>query len=480
MKNYQLDPMWYYTSPGLAYDAELKMTGVKLELLSDSDMLLMFDKATRGGVAIITRRHDKANNPYMSDYNKMQATKYLTYLDANNLYGYAMSQPLPTGKFEWIEPQEIEKILNHEDDHKIGYMIECDLEYPKELHNKHNDYPLAPEIMVINKVPKLIPSLNNRTKYVLHYKNLKQNLLLGMKLTKVHRIIGFEQSPCLKQYIDLNTNLRTKANNDSEKDFFKLMNNSLFGKTMENIRKRVNVKLVTSGKQALKLVVKPNYDRRVIFSENLTAMHMKKTKLIFNKPVYLGSCILDLSKTLMYDFHYNFMKKKYGDNAKLLFTDTDSLAYEIQTEDFYKDITPYVQDKFDTSNFPAEHSSGIPTGVNKKIVGMLKDECGGKIMTEFVGLRTKMYAFKVGEEVTKRAKGVKKNVIKNGINFNEYKQCLDTQEEVYKSMNIIRRKLHNIFTEEFNKIALSAKDDKRYILQDGISTLSYGHYKINE
>ncbi|VDI80335.1 Hypothetical predicted protein [Mytilus galloprovincialis] len=305
--------MWYYTSPGLAYDAALKMTGVKLELLSDPDMLLMFEKATRGGVAMITQQTCKANNPYMSDYDKMQATKYLTYLDANNLYGYAMSQPLPT----------------------------------------------------------------------------------GMKLTKVHRIIGFAQSPCLKQYIDLNTNLRTKANNDSEKDFFKLMNNSLFGKTIENIRKRVNVKLLTSGKQALKLVAKPNYDRRVIFSENLTAIHMKKTKLIFNKPVYLGSCILDLSKTLMYDFHYNFMKKKYGDNAKLLFTDTDSLAYEIQTEDFYKDITPYVQDKFDTSNFPAEHSSGIPTGVNKKIVGMLKDECGGKIMTEFVGLRAKMYAFKL-------------------------------------------------------------------------------------
>ena len=152
---------------------------------------------------------------------------------------------------------------------------------------------------------------------------------MGMKITKVHRIIGFRQSPWLKLNIDLNTALRTKAKTESEKDFFKLMINSVFGKIMENIRKRLHVKLVTSEKQALRLVAKPNFDRRVVFKENLVAVHMKKTKIRFDKPIYLGDCILDISKILMYNFHYGLIRKTFGDNAQLLFTDTDSLAYEI-------------------------------------------------------------------------------------------------------------------------------------------------------
>ena len=480
MGNYGLDPAHYFTSPGLAYDAALKTTGVRLELLSDPDMLLMFERATRGGVAMISHRHGKANNPYMTDYDSSQPTKYLTYLDANNLYGWAMAQPLPTGDFEWMEPEEIEKVLEYPDDHEYGAMVECDLEYPQDLHDAHNDYPLAPENVEIDKVRKLVPHLGKREKYTLHYRNLKLYLSMGMKLVKVHRIIGFRQSPWLKSYIELNTKLRAAAKTDSEKEFFKLMNNSVFGKTMENIRKRVDVRLVTTEKQALKLVAKPNFDRRVVFTENLAAVHMKKTKLKFDKPVYLGACILDISKLLMYDFHYGFVRKTYGDKARLLFTDTDSLAYEIQTADFYKDIAPHVQEKFDTSNYPVVHPSGIPTGVNKKIIGKFKDECGGKTMTEFVGLRAKLYAFKMDDgKATKKAKGVTKSVIKRSIAFEDYKRCLDTQQEIHRPMNIIRSHLHQIYTEQINKIALSAKDDKRHILPDGISTLAHGHYRIS-
>ncbi|VDI81881.1 Hypothetical predicted protein [Mytilus galloprovincialis] len=343
----------------------------------------------------------------------------------------------------------------------------------------YNDYPLAPENVEINKVRKLVPHLGKREKYTLHYRNLKMYLDMGMKLTKVHRIIGFKQSPWLKTYIDLNTRLRAAAKTDSEREFFKLMNNSVFGKTMENIRKRVDVRLVTTEKQALKLVAKPNFDRRVVFTENLVAVHMKKTKLKFDKPIYLGACILDISKLLMYDFHYRFVRKTYGDRARLLFTDTDSLAYEIQTDDFYKDITPHVQEKFDTSNYPAEHPSSIPTGINKKVLGVFKDECGGKIMTDFVGLRAKLYAFKMDDgKATKKAKGVTKNVIKRSIGFEDYERCLTTQQEIHRPMNIIRSHLHQIYTEQVNKIALSAKDDKRHILPDGISTLAHGHYRI--
>ena len=183
----------------------------------------------------------------------------------------------------------------------------------------------------------------------------------------------------------------------------------------------------------------------------------------------------------MYDFHYGFIRKIYGDNARLLFTDTDSLAYEITTEDFYKDIAPHVQEKFDTSNYPADHPSGIPVGVNNKIIGKFKDECGGKSMTGFVGLRPKLYAYKMDDgATTKRAKGVAKTVRKKHISFGDYKRCLETQQEIYKPMNIIRSHLHQIYTQENNKVALSATDTKRHILPDGISTLALGHYKIEE
>ena len=164
------------------------------------------------------------------------------------------------------------------------------------------------------------------------------------------------------------------------------MNNSVFGKTMENIRNRVDIRLVNSEKKAMKLAAKPNFKHCNIFDENLVAIHMKKTKLVFNKPVYLGMCILDLSKTLMYDFHYNYIKNKFNDKATLLFTDTDSLAYEIETGYFYQDIAGDVHEFFDTSNFPKGHSSGIEVGCNKKVVGKFKDEAGGKIIREFVGL----------------------------------------------------------------------------------------------
>ncbi|XP_020608918.1 uncharacterized protein LOC110047502 [Orbicella faveolata] len=404
LENYGLDPAFYYTAPGLAWDACLKITKVRLELLSDYDMLMMVEKGIRGGVSMISTRYGKANNPYMEDYDSEQPTKFITYLDANNLYGRAMSKPLPTDSFRFMTKEELKNWWT------LPCILVLDKEYPKELHDLHNDYPLAPERVTVNNVEKLIPNLNDKTKYVIHHETLKQYLSLGLKITKIHRGITFKESAWLKPYIDLNTNLRAKATNDFEKDFFKLMNNSVFGKTMENIRNRVDVRLVTTESQAKKLICKPNYQHHTIFSENLVAVHMKKTRIYLNKPVYLGMSILDLSKTLMYDFHYNYIKPKYGENAKLLFTDTDSLAYEIVTDDFYRDISGDVKEKFDTSNYPKNHPSGIETGVNKKVIGMFKDEAGGKQIVEFVGLRAKLYSYRLDEEdEVKKCKGVKED-----------------------------------------------------------------------
>ena len=213
------------------------------------------------------------------------------------------------------------------------------------------------------------------------------------------------------------------------------MNNSVFGKTIENIRKRQNVILVDDRKLANKLSSKPNFERLTIFDENLVAVHMKKTEVYFNKPIYVGQAILDISKPLMFDFHYNYIRKKYDNKAQLLFTDTDSLMYLIQTEDVYQDFSKDVKKKFDTSGYLENHPSGIKTGVNKKVLGKFKDEAVGRQITHFVGLRPKLYTFKVeekkeGEEQMKRekkngeigkAKGVKECVIKNSLSFQDYK-----------------------------------------------------------
>ena len=252
--------------------------------------------------------------------------------------------------------------------------MEVDLEYPHELHDLHNDYPCGAEQIKVTQnmlsdycqkiaqkfgiksgqVSKLIPTLSNKTKYVLHYRNLQLYRELGLKLTKIHRVLSFNQSPWLKKCIDFNTHQRTQAKYAFEKDFFKLMNNSVFGKTMENIRKREDIRLVTTPKQLAKLASKPTFIGSKIFNPNLVAVHKIKESLTVNRPAYVGMCILDLSKTLMYDFHYNHVKRQYGNKAKLLFTDTDSLTYEIEAEDVYQDFWE-KKEMFDNSDYPSNH-----------------------------------------------------------------------------------------------------------------------------
>ena len=251
-----------------------------------------------------------------------------------------MSEYLLYEKFEWVKNIDELDFMSINKKRDVGYFLEVDLEYPNELHELHNDYPLAPEKLAasntmlsayckkiadefdikVSNVKKLIPNLNNKTKYVLHYRNLQLYLPLGMKLTKIHRALQFKQSDWMKRYIDFNNEKRKNAANDFEKDLFKLMISSIYGKTMKNLRKRINVRLVNNAKDFLKYTSRPTYVTHKLFDKDYAAIHEIKSALVLNKPIYVGFTVLDLSKWDMHDFHYNFIKKNF--DAELLFTDT--------------------------------------------------------------------------------------------------------------------------------------------------------------
>ena len=354
-------------------------------------------------------------------------------------------------------------------------MLEVEVRYLKNLHDYHNDLPFMCAKMKIDGVEKLVPNLYYKKKYVIHIKALKQAIDHGLALERIHRCIEFKQSAWMKEYIDFNTRLRTAAKNDFEKDFYKLMNNSVFGKTMENIRKHRNIKLVNDEEEYLKNVMKPNFKSGTLLGPDPMGCEMGKLRVVMNEPVYLGQVILDLNKTIMYEFHYDYMIPKYGDRLKLCYMDTDSLIYSIKTEDFYADIADDVETRFDTSGYPNDGSRPLPVGKNKKVIGLMKDELGGEIMKEFVSLRPKMYSYRGGNSEPKKCKGIKKCVVKKTISFDDYKACLFSGERSHRSQLLFRSRKHEVKTLEVNKLALSREDDKRISI-NGVASYAIGHY----
>ena len=502
MSNYDLDPAnGYFTLPNFAWDAMLKKTGVSLDQLTDVDMYLFCEQAIRGGTSLISHRYAKANNKYMSDFNENMVSSFIMYLDANNLYGEAMIQNLPTGDFKWVDIDE-DFIRSYDENSKFGYFVKCDLQYPQHLHDTHNNYPLAVESRGIKKVElspyqlnqmkvhkerhseklkKLVPNLYDKKEYVCHIRNLKYYLEKGLVLTKIHTSLKFTQSKWLKPYINFNTEKRKLSKNEFEKDLYKLMNNAVFGKTMENMRGRVKIDMYTDKKQYLTQVAKPQFLESKIYSEDLIAVKKTPKVVELNKPIYVGVATLDLSKLHMYGFHYDYIKPKYGEKATLLFTDTDSLCYKIETEDMYKDMS---EDKhlFDMSDYSMDGYRS-QDNTNKKVIGKFKDETSGVPIVEFCGLRSKMYSILLENDKEKMTgKGIKKSALKKYVKHQDYRRCLmssfSPDQRQLISFNNLRSVDHNIGLYRYTKVGLSCANDKQYLLDDGITSYSYGHYKI--
>ena len=502
LKEYGLDPCHFYSIPMLAWSACLKITDVKLDLITDVDMYNFLQDGIRGGMSCVNSRYARANNKYMKDFDPKKESVYLGYHDSNNLYGLAMSQNLPKSDFCWADELEYDNIewenISTEED--TGYILEVDLEYPDNLHELHNDFPLAPEKMKIpNKdlskyqkdlleylkdfgyrrapTEKLVTTLYHKEKYTLHFVNLKLSLQMGMKLTKIHRALKFKQSKYLKEYIDLNYRLRKNSKNEFEKEFFKHMNNSIFGKSIQNQRNQINMKLCLNEKQAKKWLIKPNYQTFTILDENKALIQLQKQKVKLNRPLYLGFACLEIAKYWMYTRYYNWYKKFYGDDVTLAYTDTDSLLVVVKTEDFYTDLKDNFSHIMDFSNYPKDHF--LYSKKNEKVFGKFKDEFPGLVLEEFIGLKPKLYSMLYNEgKFRNTAKGVQTAVIRKCINHDHYRDCLFKKKVYNATVRRIQSKDHQLSTVETVKQVFQPLDDKRFYLDNGINSIPFGHHRI--
>lgn len=501
LQNYDLDPVYFLSNNQYTMTAFLWKTQSRLELFTDCNKYLFCKSAIRGGVSMAVNRYAEANNEYMSNYDPTKEKSFIIYLDSNNLYGQAMSQYLPVSNFKWIPlPHvKVDKLLQKKADSPKGYIIECTLRYPSHLHDKHSDYPLAPYHAKVPKdmrssvatriaqkngvkpnasAEKLLCTLLPRVRYVLHYRVLQLYVQLGMEIIQIHKVLKFNQSPVFQEYIAYNTQKRAESKNDFDNNYFKLMSNSLFGKTLERPDKRMKVSLVNDINSYEKKIADLNLKSVSRINENLVSIHSKYPHLKIDKPVYLGMCVLDLAKMFMYNFHYNVMLKHFAQNdIRLLYTDTDSLIYHIKTNDIYQDFTQ-LKEYFDFSNYPRDHI--LFSEDHKKIPGYFKDETGGKIISKFIALKAKMYSFvledgKISKEI-KAAKGVHRSILSHDLKFEHYKDCLFGEKQFEHEYSTITSKAHEVFTSTQKKVSLSCFDDKRYLIST-TESVPYGYEK---
>lgn len=489
-KEFNLDMCHYLSLPHMAKDVMLKMTKVEMELITDMDMIFFLKQNIRGGLSYIATRHAE----------KKQGESLL-YIDANNLYGKAMTMAMPLKNFEWMKEDEIDA-LNLEndisDDADTGYIFEVTLDYPSNLHVDHNSFPLAAEHITIDgnmlseyavnalqkfskkkkyTSSKLCTTLNRRTKYVCHGMNLKLYLKLGMKLIVIHRGIKFTQKRFLKPFIDRCTKKRAEALTKTEKDLQKLIANSLFGKMIENGTSRMDVRFVTNRKNALIRNTDPRTHSFKIFDEDLSAAFMRKKVINLNQNWAVGFAILELSKYYMQKMFYERVKPAFNGRVSVLMTDTDSWILRVPT-DSCDQACQLLGDVMDFSNYPQDHP--LYDESVKNVTGYFKNESPQSEIQEMVGVRSKTYAVRTAaDETSNKAKGVR-STVSNLFTMADYLKCVQTEpEEVSIEQYTIQSKLHRLKTIKQKKVAFSSFDDKRFLMCS-VHSVPYGSILIEK
>ena len=486
---YSINTLYSYSLPGYTWKAGLKLTNIKLDFIKDKQLLLLLGNNIRGGISsVMGPRYIESN----------ENTKLL-YIDANNFFGWAMSQYLPTGDFkkmrlfgcdndELLIDEIKEDILNTPDDCAYGYFIECDMLYPVEIKEKTENFPLCPyqtkadpecfsEYMNSVKQPnykpteKLMCDLTNKYNYMMHYRIFKFYTSLGMKVTKIHCVYRFKQLLWLEKYIIRNTQKRTKAKTNFDKDLYKLMNNAFFGKTMENVRERVNIQILlhTNIDQIIKRQSKLSFKGIVNHYSEFSVYKYDKEKTVFDKPIYLGFSVLELSKLLMYEFYYHKLQPYYSSSVKLHYMDTDSFILSIKTGDLINDLE-YFKDDFDFSELDENHE--LYDTINKKIRGKMKIETSPIIeLDNFVALRSESYSFSY-KNPQKTVQKSKQKGIQHTPSYTQYINSLFNSETTTATNYSIRSNAHNVTVQQQDKLALNPFDDKRVYLNP-IHSLSW-------
>ena len=488
IKEYKINPLYCYSLPGYTWNAGLLYTQIKLDYIKDKNLLLLLENNIRGGISSI-----------MGDrFIKSDDKTKIIYIDANNLYGYAMSQYLPTGNFINIEINDnneqniIKQIINTPDDSEIGYFIECDLEYPQSIKLMSENFPFCPyqtkpnpnlfsdymnSVKFKNYRPseKLVCDQTDKKNYMMHYRIFIFYLKMGMKVTKIHTVYKFNQSNWLKGYIDLNTQKRKLANNNFEKNLFKLLNNAFYGKTMENVRQRINIDIISNYdfKKIIHRQSKLSFKGIIQYYNQFGVYKFEKNIVVFDKPIYLGFCVLELSKLLMYEYYYYKFQPYFKNKIKLHYMDTDSFVLTIETNDIEKDLEHFKND-FDFSDI--NKSNKLYSDINKKVIGKFKIETSPHItIDEFISLRSKSYSFKIKDINKSKQKGVQK-----APDFDSYIYCLENNKITNQKNYSIRSNNHTLSVVSQNKISLNPFDDKRLYINSIQSLPHDNHYqKLN-
>jgi len=500
--NYNLDPAQLLTISSTAMQAALLQYNKGIELLRDISVITEFESSIRGGFTSVVKGKATFNNKYLNDFDPNKPISTGIFLDINSLYGTVLHGKLPVGDFKELSEEEIMN-FNIDDIDLNGefcYALSIDFEIPDDVKKLTDDFPLGLRQEEISfedlsefsqklsetsgvkfiKQKSLVASHKPQEKYLISLNLLKLFKDIGLECKKIHRIFRFRQEALFKDFIEKNIELRTNAKSPFEKELFKLMSNSIYGKLLYNSRKNdTDTKLVTTEKRFDKLVCNPRLKECYPISENKLIMKLSADKIELKYPLYVGWFVLELSKYHMYNFYYNILKKTYGNNVNLVYSDTDSFLLNFENIDIYEEMGKEpLMDYIDTSNFPSNHE--LYSEKNKGKLGLLKSETADLPIKEAYCLAPKTYSVLLNNDETKNtAKGVNKSQ-KNELKHEIYKQIHDgTLKEIQSICPTIRSIKNNLYTLETKKHALVKLDRKRYWIDREIS-VGYGHPSIKD